>query len=64
MDVNVKFLEDCEPKDGSGKVFKAGSTAKLSAPSARHWTRRKKAVEITAKEASAQPLAKMHLQRD
>ena len=52
MDVNIKFLQDCDPEDG-GPVFVAGSTAKLNPASAHHWIRRRKAVEITAKQAKA-----------
>lgn len=50
MDIQIKFLEDCDPEDGTGKIFAAGSVKRLNPPSARHWTRRGKAVEITDKE--------------
>lgn len=52
MDVQIKFLEDCDPEDGH-KVYLAGSVHKLNPASARHWTRRGKAIEITTKEAKA-----------
>lgn len=50
MDIQIKFLEDCDPQDGTGKIFAAGSVKRLNPASARHWTRRGKAVEITNKE--------------
>lgn len=53
MDIQIKFLEDCDPEDGTGKIFAAGSVRKLNPASARHWTRREKAVEITDKEVKA-----------
>lgn len=58
MDVYVKFSEDCDPENGSN-VFIAGSVHKLNPASARHWTRRGKAVEITAKEAKTPDAAKI-----
>jgi len=50
MDINILFLEDCDPQDGS-KIFKKDTAAKLNPASARHWTRRGKAVEISARQA-------------
>jgi len=52
MDVKIKFLEDCDPEDGR-PVFKAGSVKKLNPASARHWVRRGKAAEVTAKQLKA-----------
>jgi len=52
MDINVYFQVDCDPQDADGKIFKAGTVAKLNPASARHWIRRNMAVEVTAKQAT------------
>ena len=58
VQVQIKFLENCDPEDGTGKIFAAGSVKKLNPASARHWIRRGKAVEITDKEVKILAAAK------
>jgi len=50
--INVYFNEDCDPESADGKIFKKGTVEKLNPASARHWIRRNKGVEVTAKQAT------------
>ena len=46
----IMFLEECEPKDGSGVVYEKGDVKTLPAPSANHWIKRGKAIEYDGRK--------------
>lgn len=47
QDITIKFLEDCVPKDGSGRKYKEGQTETMPYASAMHWIKRRKAVDAS-----------------
>ena len=65
----VKFLDDCDPADGSA-MFKAGKVYELIATSANRWIRRGKAVRhvskpkpVTAKAPKAPPKKRVYTRK-
>lgn len=46
-EITIRFLEDCEPQDKSGRVFKTGQEITVSHDSAWHWVRRGKAEDVS-----------------